>query len=260
MIQNEKIKIGVLGASGRAGKEVLRALQDFPNFELRRAVVGSRSDIIGMTVPGADNVGYEALTPAALVDVDLWIDFSTPEGSSQFLSQAIGTPLVILTTGHGAEFGEAVGAYAETAPVLVCPNASLGIFAAKIAAKRVKEILGDRFDIEISEIHHRGKVDAPSGTALSLGQELAASPSEDLLYGGNARKGPRKPKEISISALRGGDVVGEHTIYFLGDGERIEITHRASDRAIFARGALVLGEKLLTRRPGLYKVDDLFQA
>jgi 4-hydroxy-tetrahydrodipicolinate reductase len=136
---------------------------------------------------------------------------------------------------------------------LIASNTSIGAAVLGLVAEYAKSLLGDSFDVEMMEIHHKKKRDAPSGTALTVLSGLAQS-GEAIVFG---RPGLRKPEEIGVVSLRGGDVVGEHTVYFLGDAERIEITHRATDRRVFAAGAVRLMERLLTRPPGLCVVRDL---
>jgi 4-hydroxy-tetrahydrodipicolinate reductase len=145
---------------------------------------------------------------------------------------------------------------ARRVPVCVAPNTSLAATALKMAARYLQGILGASFDIEVMEIHHRMKRDAPSGTALNVISGLTSS-KDAVVFG---REGLRQPGEIGVVSLRGGDVPGDHTVYFLGEGERIELTQRAQNRSIFGIGAVTLVERLVSRPPGLYRAEDLLSA
>ena len=190
------------------------------------------------------------------VSGDVLIDFSHPELTRRSVEFAVQRqiPAVIGTTGLDETCLHAIEQAATSIPVCVAANFSLGVNLLLALAARAAASLGPEYDIEISEIHHRRKLDAPSGTALALGQAVAQARGLDLdgvrVDDRSRRRVPRQSDEIGFQAIRGGDVAGEHTVYFLSDGERLELTHRATDRRIFARGALLAAKKLLGRSPG----------
>jgi 4-hydroxy-tetrahydrodipicolinate reductase len=166
----------------------------------------------------------------------------------------IGTPCLIATTGQTeVQRTTIIGASAKVA-VLIAPNTSVGVYVTTRMAELAAKLFGDAVDIEIVEAHHRGKRDAPSGTAKAIANAISEAQNLRAVMRGTE---PRQAKEVGLASIRGGDVVGEHTVYFLGQGERIELTHRATDRAIFARGAIRLAEKLAPLGPGLKRIADL---
>jgi 4-hydroxy-tetrahydrodipicolinate reductase len=193
-----------------------------------------------------------------IAECDGVIDFSTPATSVTVarICAEFRKPLIVATTGLSADERGKVEECAQVAPLCIAPNTSLAATALKMAARYLQDILGPSFDIEVMEIHHRMKKDAPSGTALNVISGLAAA-SDDVVFG---REGLRREGEIGVVSLRGGDVPGDHTVYFLGNGERIELTQRAQNRAIFGTGAVALMERLIGKPAGLYLVEDLLQA
>jgi 4-hydroxy-tetrahydrodipicolinate reductase len=193
----------------------------------------------------------------ALAECDGVIDFSTPANSVIVarVCAEFNKPLLVATTGLSEEERGILLECARVVPLCIAPNTSLAATALKMAARYLREILGPSFDIEVMEIHHRMKKDAPSGTALNVISALTTA-NKGVVFG---REGLRKDGEIGVVSLRGGDVPGDHTVYFLGNGERIELTQRAQNRAIFGTGAVVLMERLLGRPAGLYPVEDLLQ-
>ncbi|MGY6555940.1 MAG: 4-hydroxy-tetrahydrodipicolinate reductase [Wenzhouxiangella sp.] len=190
------------------------------------------------------------------VSADVLIDFSHPELTRRSLRFAVQhqIPAVIGTTGLKQEDEHRIDQAAAAIPICVAANFSLGVNLLLSLAKRSAAVLGKDYDVEISEIHHRRKLDAPSGTALALGQAVAEARgltlAEARVDDRSQSRSARMPDEIGFQAVRGGDVAGEHTVFFLADGERLELTHRATDRRIFARGALFAAKKLLGRPPG----------
>jgi len=196
-------------------------------------------------------------------EADVVIDFSHPALLERVLNYAHRRklPLVIGTTGLPAELAGQILRCADDIPICQAANFSLGVNLMMRLAGRAAAMLGDDFDIEISEIHHRRKLDAPSGTALALGATVARARGADAddaaVFDRTRHRIPRSKSEIGYQAVRGGDVVGEHTVYFLGDGERLEMTHRATRREVFARGALLAARKLMDRPPGVYEFADL---
>jgi 4-hydroxy-tetrahydrodipicolinate reductase len=184
------------------------------------------------------------------------IDFSLPDASiaAARVCAEKSIPIVIATTGHSDAQRAELENLASQMPCLIASNTSLGAAVLGIVAEQAQRLLGAGYDIEVSEIHHRMKRDAPSGTARSIVDGLAASANAPVVFG---REGPRAPGEIGVVSLRGGDVPGDHTVYFFGSGERIELSHRVHDRRVFAQGAVSLLLRLSARPAGLYTVRDL---
>jgi len=194
---------------------------------------------------------------------DVAIDVSQPQGSVALAARCArdGIPLVIGTTGHSADqFGE-LRAEAARIPILLSPNFSVGVNLLFWLTEKTSEILGPEFDAEIVELHHRHKKDAPSGTAKRLGEIVAETRSleykEAARHGREGLVGERRGTEIGVHAIRGGDIVGEHTVYFAGVGERLELTHRASSRDTFAKGALRAADWLIGKPAGWYEMRDV---
>jgi 4-hydroxy-tetrahydrodipicolinate reductase len=199
----------------------------------------------------------------ALLGARVAIDFSLPEATRANLESCVasGCPLVIGTTGHSSDVREAIAAAAQRIPIVMAPNMSLGVNLLLRLVELAAQKLDDTYDIEVFEAHHRNKKDAPSGTALALGNAAARGRgvalqdvSEHDRHGANA---PRRKGAIGFSVFRGGDVVGDHTVTFAGLGERIELTHRASDRLAFARGAVEAARWVSDKKPGLYSMQDV---
>lgn len=215
-------------------------------------------------VSGIAPVGVRVLDdiPADLGGAQVVIDFSRPELSLRALNvcRAARVPMVIGTTGHGAEFDARVSAAARDIAVLVAPNTSIGVAVAQELVRIAAQALPAGFDIEIVEAHHKHKLDAPSGTALALAESAARArgldPHADTLAG-RAGQGARRDGEIGIASVRAGDIVGTHTVWFAGAGERLQVTHEATDRAIFARGALRAAAWLAMQNPGRYGMANV---
>lgn len=246
-------RVGVVGASGRTGRYVVEALEASATSALHAAVVSEKSPHLGAQVNGT-GVRYTA-DLSALRECDGVIEFSVPASTARVarLCAEHSKPLLVATTGHSAAETQVIEEVAKMVPVCVAPNTSLAATALKMAARYLQGILGPSFDVEVMEIHHRMKRDAPSGTALNVISALTNS-KDDVIFG---REGLRQSGEIGVVSLRGGDVPGDHTVYFLGDGERIELTQRAQNRGIFGVGAVTLLERLISRPPGLYRAEDL---
>ena len=246
------IKVGVVGATGRTGRHVVEALRDGAECSIHAAIVSPQSSKIGSTVEGA-SVSYSG----ALQDLagsDLVIEFSNPETSVEVVRWCVAAkvPVLVATTGHTEAQLAAIRSYAEQIPIAITPNTSVGAAALSMLAAHAKRILGPSFDIEVMEIHHKMKKDAPSGTARAV--ISAVEDGSSVVFG---REGKREEGEIGVVSLRGGDVSGDHTVYFLGHGERIEISHRVSTREVFGRGAVTMALRLLGKAPGLYTPRDL---
>jgi 4-hydroxy-tetrahydrodipicolinate reductase len=241
------IKVGVVGASGRTGRFVVEAVNARSDTELCAAVVSSGSKLLGSVVAGSGVKFADELNE--LSSADVVIEFSNPEASigvAEFCC-ARSIPVLVATTGHSDEQRARLIELGRKGIIGLTPNTSVGAAALTELAARARELLGPNFDIEVLDIHHRMKKDAPSGTAKAIVKPLAQDSA--IVFG---REGLRQPGEVGVVALRGGDVVGDHTVYFLGDGERIELTHRVSTRAVFGHGAVTLGLRLLGRSPGIY--------
>lgn len=196
---------------------------------------------------------------------DIVIDFTSPEASVLHarIAARTGKPLVIGTTGFSESERAEIAGLGNSVAILLTPNASLGVNVLLDLVRKTASFLGPDFAIEILEAHHGQKQDAPSGTALALAQSASEGRGIDLrgaaVYSRHGRTGPRTEGEIGFSVLRGGDIVGEHTVYFIGQGERIELTHRATDRAIFARGALRAAQWLAEQEAGFYTMADFLR-
>lgn len=198
-----------------------------------------------------------------LANVEVVIDFSTALATEKLLPMCAGQqiPMVIGTTGLTGSTRAGLERAAEMLPIVFAPNYSQGVNALYFLAARATELLGPPFDAEIVEIHHRHKVDSPSGTAVRLAEVVSAAKTLDaeraVTHGRSGHVGTRPGAEVGVMALRGGDVVGEHTLYLLGEGERLELTHQATDRSIFARGALRAAHWVISRPAGLYDMADV---
>lgn len=264
------IRLMIVGAGGRMGKEVVRAASASGDFKIVSAIerrghpeAGKDAGICAGVEAAGVLIGSDLDGGLALADAV--IDFSHPD-STLALLEAMRTrprPAVIGTTGLDGKVMEAARDTARKAPVLVSPNLSYGVAVLKRLALEALKHLGG-FDVEIVEAHHRGKADAPSGTAaaiLKVIRESAHGKNEsEVVYGRSGKEARRKTGEIGVHAIRGGSVTGEHSVLFLGDGERIEIKHTAESRKIFALGAIGALRKLVGMPPGLLSMDDLFQS
>jgi 4-hydroxy-tetrahydrodipicolinate reductase len=200
--------------------------------------------------------------PPDLAGAQVVIDFSRPDLSLRALNvcRAARVPIVIGTTGHGPEFEARVAAAARDIAVLVAPNTSIGVAVAQELVRIAAQALPASFDIEIVEAHHKHKLDAPSGTALALADSAAKArgldPNADTLTG-RSGQGVRRDGEIGIASVRAGDIVGTHTVWFAGPGERVTVTHEATDRSIFARGAIRAATWLTSQKPGRYSMSNI---
>lgn len=262
------LRVAVLGVSGRMGRAVLAALDEVPQATLSGATASAGSQWIGQDAsacaPGKPrNVIVTADVAAAVQGAMVAIDFTLPAATAANLQACVAArcPLVIGTTGHDAATRAAIERAAQHLPLLLSANMSLGVNLLMQLAQIAARSLDQGYDIEIFEAHHRNKKDAPSGTALALGNSVAQGRGVNLSdvadYARHGETGARRPGSIGFSVFRGGDVVGDHTVTFAGIGERIELTHRASDRATFARGAVRAAQWIVGRSPGLYSMQDV---
>lgn len=260
-----QVKIGVLGCNGRMGLAVLRAVVERPDASVAGGAARSAAgqDVGAMVGLEPLGVAVTGNAEAVFADSDAVIDFTLPQATAGHanLAAATGTAYVVGTTGLGAAEQAAIEAAAKVVPVVQAANFSLGVNLLASLVKQAARVLEDNFDIEIVEMHHRHKLDAPSGTALMLGRAAAEGRGVDLAKvsdrGRDGHTGERKPGHIGFAALRGGDVAGDHTLMFAGPQERIELTHRAGDRMIFARGAVRAALWTRGREPGLYGMADV---
>lgn len=248
-------------------RELARARAEDASLELVAAIASPGSKSAGLdagVVAGVEALGVPVLgeLPPDLARAEVAIDFSRPDLSLRALNvcRAARVPIVIGTTGHGADFEARIGGAAREIAVLVAPNTSIGVAVAQELVRIAASALPPEFDIEIVEAHHKHKLDAPSGTALALADRAAKArgldPNADTLAG-RSGQGARRDGEIGIASLRAGDIVGTHTVLFAGIGERLTIGHEATDRSIFALGALRAARWLATQKPGRYTMANV---
>lgn len=261
------IKIVIAGCSGRMGHVLLEnvfadaelelcgALDRTDNPALGRDAGELQGKVSGVKI--TDNI------QDALNNADVLVDFTRPEASMEYLAacQKANVAMVIGTTGFSAEQKLAIEHAAKNIAIVFAPNMSVGVTLLINLVQSAAKVLNEGYDIEIIEAHHRHKVDAPSGTALRLGEAAAAALGRDLtqcaVYGREGVTGERDPSTIGFATVRGGDVVGDHTVLFAGIGERVELTHKASSRATFALGALRAAKFLANKKNGLYDMQDV---
>ena len=255
----------VLGPSGRMGRALLDASAGLGGLRISAAVDRADAPGLGLSLPsavGANLVVGDDLRAGLLVS-DVYIDFTAPAATAAAarLATELTKPAVIGTTGLSAHEEDAVAALARVAPIVVASNFSLGVNLLVGLVTKAAQVLGPGWDAEIVETHHRAKRDAPSGTALTLAQAIAAghgaSYDEVKRHSRDGDVGPRPQGEIGVHAVRGGDVVGEHTVSLFGAGERLELSHRATSRAIFAAGALRAAAWVKDQPPGRYDMLDV---
>jgi 4-hydroxy-tetrahydrodipicolinate reductase len=258
----------IAGADGKMGRALISlALRD-KNFQLAGAFERAGNPAVGQDVgilTGGEPSGIyvlESLAPC-IRDTDVVIDFTTPAATLDHARTCAKNQkaIVIGTTGLSSKETQEIKRLTKRIPIVMSPNMSLGVNLVFKLAFLLAATLGEEYDVEIIEAHHRHKKDAPSGTALELARRIAEGRKIDLssysVYGRKGILGPRKKGVIGMHAIRGGDVVGEHTVSFMADGERIELTHKASSREAFARGALFAAHYLRQRKPGLYTMAQV---
>lgn len=267
----DTLGIFVAGANGRMGKTVIRLVVEDPHTEL----VGA-SDNPQSPVQGADaglNAGMHTLSVTIKPDLErslqrhkgVIIDFSLPEGTLTNIERAVQykTPLVIGTTGFKDEQLAAIKQAGQEIPIVLAPNMSLGMNVVFKLVEGAAQKLKEGYDMEVLEMHHKNKKDAPSGTAERLARILCEATGrkypDDVVYQRKGLVGERGAGEIGVQSLRGGDVVGEHTVYFCGEGERVEIRHVATQRTAFARGALHAAKWVWKKPPHLYSMSDVLE-
>ncbi|MBF0143825.1 MAG: 4-hydroxy-tetrahydrodipicolinate reductase [Magnetococcales bacterium] len=258
--------VGIAGAGGHMGRMLVQALKA-DGLRLVAATERNGSELLGRDAGELAGVGTLGVPlesdPQTLFTAGVVIDFTTVEATLAHLPLAMhhSVPMVIGTTGFEAAGRARIDAAATRIPIVFAPNFSVGVNLMFKVAAEVAAVLGDAFDVEIIEAHHRRKVDAPSGTAVRLGETIAAALGRNLadvaVYGREGITGARDSATIGFATVRGGDIVGEHTALFAGEGERLEITHRASSRMTFAKGAVRAARWVVGRPPGLYDMRDL---
>ncbi len=261
------LNIVIVGAAGRMGRTLIESVLATPGARLHAAVERDGSSFIGqdagLFLGQQTGVLIGSDFAAALDGADCVIDFTRPEGTLHHLSLCVerGVQMIIGTTGFDDAGKAAIKAAAEKVGVVFAPNFSVGVNLTFKLLDMAARVLNEGYDIEITEAHHRHKVDAPSGTALRMGEVIADALGRDLktcaVYGREGVTGERDPNTIGFATVRAGDVVGDHTALFAAIGERVEITHKASSRATFANGAVRAAKWLKSQPRGLFDMQDV---
>ena len=260
-------KVAVAGASGRMGHMLIEAIAQSDDCQLSGAL-----DVFGSTAIGQDAAAFSGHASGVLIDADIHqglkkanvlIDFTRPEGTMAHLAicRELGVKMVIGTTGFTDPQKLQIAEAAKHIAIVMAPNMSVGVNVTLKLLEMAAKALSTGYDIEIVETHHRHKADAPSGTALKMGEVIAAALGRDLKECGVLSRegvtGERDPSTIGFAAVRGGDVVGDHNVMFLGDGERIEITHKSSSRTTYAQGSLRAARFLTGKSSGMFDMFDV---
>lgn len=262
------VKVAVSGAGGRMGTSILKVLFKDPEIDIVGTTEAAGHHLLGCDLgvivnSTGTNITVTQDMGSAFKDAEVVIDFTTP--ASTLLTAAhcstSNKSMVVGTTGFSREERKKLEQMAEKIPIVISPNMSIGVNLAFEISKLLATRLGDEFDVEIVETHHKDKVDAPSGTAIALAksvaQGLGVDPDTHVRFERQGDIGKRKKGEIGVQTLRGGDVVGDHTVMFLGRGERLEITHRALSRENFSRGVLRAAKWIAGKKPGVYSMKDI---
>lgn len=254
-------RIGIIGATGRMGQQLLQLAESCEDTCIGAAVAHTASSSLGKRV--AEQVEVSADVEKAAADVDVLIDFSLPVALADNLAAAVRqqTPIVVCTTGLDDAQKQQLATASKSTAVLYAANTSLGVNVLLNLVRLASKALGEHADIEIVEAHHTAKRDAPSGTALALGEAAAAGRGQTLAtvaeYQRNHNDQPYQPGSIGFASLRAGDIVGEHTVYLVSGGERLELTHRVADRKTFAEGALNAARWLMLQKSGFYTMNHV---
>src|SRR5438552_16443778 len=258
------VRAALIGATGRMGEALLRAAPAFPRLNITAALASPTSPRLGRDAGEVAGVGCLHLPitsdlPRALAEADVAIDFSSAAATRANLAacRAARKPLLICTTGFAAELDGAFAAAGRDIALLIAPNTSLGVTLLLELVRIAARALPVSFDIAVLDTHHRSKQDAPSGTALALGSAAREARQAAASAAGPAAGKPPREGEVGFASMRAGDIVGEHTVLFAGPGEALSLTHRATDRGVFARGALAAALWLQSRPPGRYTMHDL---
>ncbi len=262
-----KTKVGVVGASGRMGQMLIQAVSQSDHCELSGAVDLDGSPLLGFDAGQllgiATGVKVTSDLSQGLKGAQVLIDFTRPQGTMAHLKfcQANGIQMVIGTTGFSEEEKALIHEASKRIAILMAPNMSVGVNVTLKLLALAAKALNEGYDIEVIEAHHRHKVDAPSGTALKMGEVLALALGRDLkthgVFAREGHTGERDPMSIGFSTIRGGDIVGDHTVLFAGTGERIEITHKSSSRSTYAQGSLRAVRFLAHQKTGLFDMFDV---
>ncbi len=261
-------RVAITGAAGRMGRTLIEAADEAADVQLGAAFEMSGHDALGTDAGVLAGLGSQGVVlsdsiAAALDQFDALIDFTRPEGTLHALThcRAAGKAMIIGTTGFSDAQKQQLKDAARDIPIVFAPNMSVGVNLCLKLLDMAARVLGDEVDIEVIEAHHRHKVDAPSGTALRMGEVVAEALGRDLnecaVYGREGVTGERDRKTIGFETIRAGDIVGDHTVLFAGIGERVEITHKASSRMTFAKGAMRAAAWLADRPAGLYDMQDV---
>ena len=263
------VRIAVTGAAGRMGKTLIEAVHAAaPHALLSAAIERAESSLIGADAGELAGIGRNGIIVVGSIDsvinqFDVLIDFTAPVATLANIEACAkhGKKMVVGTTGFNAEQKKQLLALAEKTGAVIASNYSIGVNLCFKLLDTAARVLGDEVDIEVYEAHHRHKVDAPSGTALRMGEVVAQALGRDLdkvaVYGREGQTGARARDTIGFATVRAGDIVGDHTVMFAADGERVEITHKASSRMSFARGAVRAAQWLPTQKAGLYDMQDV---
>ena len=264
------IRVAVVGVSGRMGLCLVKALGLSENAQLSVAVSRAGSDSIDKDAGELAGIGEIGVTVvddlAAVIDqFDLLIDFTRPEPSMDYIEicRQAGKKIIIGTTGYSEEQKAVISQAAKKIAIVLAPNMSVGVNLSLKLLEMTAKVMGEYTDIEVIEAHHRHKVDAPSGTALRMGEVVVEALGRDLndcaIYGREGDTGERDRKTIGFSTIRAGDIVGEHTVMFADEGERLEITHKATSRMTFANGAVRACVWLKDKDKGLFDMQDVLE-
>jgi 4-hydroxy-tetrahydrodipicolinate reductase len=260
-------RIAIAGSTGRMGRALIEALAQAGDFQLKAALERSDSPFLGKDagelVGAPCGVPISADLERSLAGCDVLVDFTRPEATLKHLEicRGRGIRMVIGTTGFTPEQKKLISAASRDVAMVMAPNMSVGVNLTFRLLELAAKVLNEGYDVEIIESHHRHKVDAPSGTALRMGEVIAQALGRNLaecaVYGREGVTGERKPATIGFATVRGGDIVGDHTALFAGTGERVEITHKAASRATFALGALRAARFLAAKKTGLFDMQDV---
>ena len=256
--------------AGKMGKALVQAIFEAKNLSLGATLESASSPVIGMDAGEFSGVGrldvkVEELTNSSLSETDIFVDFSIPEATLALaeICKSQHKGMVIGTTGFEKDQLSYLEECSAKIPIFMSPNMSVGVNVLFKLVRMASEAFGEEVDCEVFEAHHSQKIDAPSGTAVRIGEILADSRSVDMKnvgkYGREGLVGKRTQQEIGFSSIRGGDTVGDHTVFFIGEGERVEITHRAQSRVNFAQGAIRAARFLSDKKSGLYDMEQLLE-
>lgn len=263
----DTLRIAIAGASGRMGRMLIEAVSAADDVDLAGAL-----DVPGSSAIGQDATAFLGRTSGVVITSDVkeslansqvLIDFTRPEGTLAHLAacESLGVKIVIGTTGFSEAQKAKIAEHAKHIAVMMAPNMSVGVNVMLKLLETAARALNQGFDIEVIEAHHRHKVDAPSGTALAMGEVVAKTLGRDLkdcaVYGREGITGERDPSTIGFATIRGGDIIGDHTVLFAGTGERIEVTHKSSSRVVYAQGSLRAARFLATKTHGLFGMDEV---